>query len=147
MDVPVLGFTAAAGYRQNYADWFGIQARLGLSIGIVPYTEEQPPEDETRSEQDNSAMMELYGEFIPHFGPLGRFYFGPMVFVSRLMFTDNRLNAGESEYYLSDMTRVGGGLDMGVLVLSREQLDIKWRIKSALDMPLRLEFGAGYHFM
>lgn len=149
-DLTAVGVAAAIGYRQNYSPFFGLHARVGAGVAEVSVNTDNSSSDSTSSANtENTSMGEVYGEICPYFGPFGRFYVGPMVWYSHFGFSENTLRSEDSVYRMPDVWKGGAGVDMGLLLLSREQLDINWRLKSSLNdqMPVRLELGVGYHFL
>jgi hypothetical protein len=146
-NVTAVGAAVAVGYRQNYAEAFGLHVRLGAGIGSA-MAESKDNQGHTTS-TDDTAMTELFGELIPYFGPFRRFYFGPMLWYSHFAFDKHTLETWRETYSLADDWKAGVGVDMGLLLLSREQLDINWRVKSTANdqMPFRIEIGVGYHLM
>ena len=92
---------------------------------------------------------EAYGDLVPYF-QIGRLYYmGPILWAGRFVYDKNTLETFFRTVSLPDQWLVGGGLDMGLLLLGRGQLDVNWRVKSSFndDMPFRFECGVGYHFM
>jgi hypothetical protein len=145
-----LGVAAAVGYRQGFSSFFGLHARIGAGVAdVVVSNNNSSSSSSSSSTAQDTSMTEVFGELCPYFGPFGRFYVGPMVWYSHFGFGDNALHSDTSVYRLPDVWKGGAGVDMGLLLLSREQLDINWRIKTSLNnqLPARLEFGVGYHFM
>ena len=146
-DLTAIGAAAAIGYRQNFAAQVGVQIRFGGgAAGVSVATDGSSPKP-----TGSTSMTELYGDVAAFLGPLGRFYLGPLLWYSHFTFADHAFQpAGSpSAFVLPDAWKGGGGLDMGLLLLQREQLDVNWRIKTTFNsqMPFRLEMGIGYHFM
>jgi len=139
-----VGVAAAVGYRQNFAPQFGMHFRLGAGVAGV-FAGNETSSDITPKA---NTMTNVYGEVVPFAGPLGRFYLGPIIWASYFHFADNPYRSGYGLFALPDAIQFGGGLDMGILALKREQLDINWRLKSTFNnqMPFSFEMGVGYHF-
>ncbi len=154
-----VGATVAIGYRQNFTETFGLHVRAGLAAGGVMVNDESSSSSSSSTagstRQDDTVFGHFYGEFVPYFGPFGRFYFGPLVWYGHFGFQKNTLNSYDDydrlrkTYEISDSWKGGTGIDMGILLLGREQLDINWRLKSTLNdqIPFWFEMGVGYHFM
>lgn len=142
-----VGLTGAIGYRQNLLPQFGIHVRLGAGVAAATTSSQDSNGNVTSS--DSTTMGECYGELNPFFGPMGRFYLGPILWLSYFTFNRNTLDSNTEHIVLGNAWKGGGGIDMGILALSHEQLDINWRIKSSFNdqVPFRLEMGVGYHFM
>ena len=153
----LLGVAGTLGYRQNLAETFGIQVRGGIGVGaaIADSSSSSGSSSSTGHPDDSAAALQVFGECGPFFGPLGRFYMGPIAWVGYFSFSRNKVH-GYDAYgdvvhtaSLPDVTRYGGGLDMGILALGHEQLDINWRLKSAFskELPFIFEAGVGFHAM
>jgi hypothetical protein len=157
-DLMAIGLSAAIGYRQNFAEKFGLHLRVGAAVGSVQVPNSSSSSDTSSTNAtrgDSTTFTHVYGEFVPYFGPLGRFYLGPILWGGRYMFDTHVLR--EYDYYdntihiynVSDSWKGGTGLDMGMLLLGHEQLDINWRVKTTLtnSIPFWFEMGVGFHIM
>jgi hypothetical protein len=150
---PGVGVTAAVGVRKNVNQWFGVHLRAGVGIAYVGIRDAMVVSGAGTTikieESDSTMTKEAYGDFVPYF-QIGRsYYMGPILWVGRFAFDKNTLETFARTVSLPDRWLGGGGLDMGLLLLGRGQLDVNWRAKSSFtdQMPFRFECGVGYHFM
>jgi hypothetical protein len=92
------------------------------------------------------------GDVAALFGPFGRFYFGPLLWLqgeivpSKETVTDSY---GDT-YEVKNHIRGGFGGELGVLLGKHEHVDLNLRLKSEFDMAysnfVQAEFGVGFHF-
>lgn len=145
----LVGVSPAIGYRQNIDSLFGIDFQIGALWGSEALMSPDPSSDE-----DYVTIGEYYAEISPFISPTSGSvvgcYLGPILWGSYRTFNIHTVQTDSGKfYYLENGWRVGGGLEVGMLFLRREQLDVKLRFKfnfSGLKDVPRIETGVGYHF-
>jgi hypothetical protein len=150
------------GLRKNLTDIFGLHLQVNGVVGGLTRSYSYYGYDAYYGySHDQYYSREVFfgavdGEVIPFFGPFGRFYVGAILFAGGFWYDKDEYE-DENDYVLSSADDVlnsgfmaGAGIDMGVFLGRREQIDLNWRFKSAFfveDMPTMFEIGVTFHFM
>lgn len=139
--------------RKHYHRILGLQARASVAAAsqALHYDDEDPGISRSRL-----GVMPLYMVDVTHvFGPFLGFYLGPNVFVLHARYPDDasQITTAYGEplgVTLGNITMVGGGLDMGLLLGRRDQFHLNARVQAAPDgihLPfMRTDFGFGWIF-
>ena len=152
LDAHVLGIAAkaTAGYRKNLSPEGGLAVRVGFAGGFATPSSTDNNSSGSTSKNDTVGLIKVEGEFAAYLSP-GRFYIGPVVWGAHFGFGQGTLTdrVNGKIYHLPDAWKGGAGVDMGVLLGSREQFDLNWSLKSAFSrqLPGVFQIGAGWHFM
>lgn len=135
------------GYRVNKSPRFGMHVRGGILLGIPVF--QYRSTQGASSESDSTLMAGLMAEAIPFFGPFGRFYVGPLVWLGYLGFEKSNLKAGNGVFYVGDGPAYGIGGTGGILVGAREQIDLNLTVRIDLNpdhkLTLFVLYGIGFH--
>jgi hypothetical protein len=139
------------GGRQNYQPKLGVAYRGGLLLGMPSLDYDDSTTIPSASYSDSTFMTGFVLEAMPYFGPYGRFYVGPLVFVGAVGFVDNNLDAGPTgeRFHLAGGLMGGAGVAGGFVVGDHEQTDLNFAIRLDFNpehkMTLFLMAGVGLH--
>ena len=141
---------ALAGYRQNYAPWFGLQLRGGLLLGVATYSHSSSDNSYYGSENSGPSQTSMFGgivEAVPLFGPFGRFLVGPLLWAGYLSFADSMLYSGSESVGLRSGTTTGFGGEFGFVLGDRERTVLSFVLRaSALNtVTIFMSAGIGFH--
>ncbi|MBN2344497.1 MAG: hypothetical protein JXX29_01635 [Deltaproteobacteria bacterium] len=144
--------TPSLGFKMNFIDTVGFQIRAGGMLGLVDLGLSSTDSYGDEDTSEPIGFGGFYAEGGVFFGPFGRFYIGPIGWFSYTKPFDEYITFDGFRYGAPDEIDGplgGGGLDMGIRVGKREQIDIHWRIRSTFttSMPFALEGGVAFHFM
>jgi hypothetical protein len=148
-DVFATVFTLTSGYRQSLASWWGIAARATAQAGPA----EDPGEnsdDPFEPDEPDVRLTNLYGaslELAPYLGPFGRFYFGLVLGGSYLHLPNGTVEGRELWFERNHFFGGYAGVGAGVLLLSKEQLDINLQLVGGSAPRFAGRLGIGWHFM
>jgi hypothetical protein len=142
------GGMLALGYRQNVSAFAGAYVRLGAGMANVQADRVTDARGHEASDSSASVLYEGTAELVPYAGPLGRFYLGPILWLSYRSFAPDHFGFAGRSYVMPHGWLGGAGVDLGLLALAREQLETSLRVKTAFDgdIPLRVEIAVGWHF-
>lgn len=142
-DYSIIGGGFQFGVRKQVAGKVAFHGRASFFIGGT-----------TDYDYDLQAKNVLLpgGDVATLFGPFGRFYFGPLLWLqgeivpSKETVTDSYGDTHEVKNHI----RGGFGGELGVLLGKHEHVDLNLRLKSEFDMTysnfVQVEFGVGFHF-
>jgi len=148
-DVITPSFLALAGYRQNYASWFGLHVRAGLVLGIATFDASNSSSSSystSESQTDSTSMTGGMLEVLPFFGPFGRFYFGPIIWGGYLNFGSSELYSAPVHEMLESRAFLGLGGEMGWVLGDREQTVLSFAVREASLNSNTVFFTAGIGF-
>ena len=139
------------GRRQNFQEKLGVAYRGGLLLGMPILQSNDTTTTASGSDSDSTFMTGLILEAMPYFGPYGRFYVGPLVFVGAMAYGNNDLHAGatETRFHLANGFMGGAGVGGGFLAGDYEQTDLNVTLRLDFNpehkMTLFLMAGVGLH--
>jgi len=127
MDSQVIA--AEGGVRQQLAKSFGLSAHLGLArVNLYP------------PDGLSVTAYDTWVDAVSYFGPFGRFYVGPMLAFVLRRYSENSADGSSTTDYAE------GGGRLGVLLGSREQLDLWFQASTSFeDEPCR-QVLLGFNF-
>ena len=143
----------AFGFKMNLTDTFGVSTHVGGMFGVISVTDPTAPSSSSSdySEDLSTGFAAFSADAGVFFGPLGRFYLGPMGSINYFSPADEKIELYETGSYFVATSGwlFMGGIEMGLRFGSREQFDVNWRICSAFkdDMPFLFSIGFAYHIL
>ena len=144
-NVPVITPTVAilAGFRRNFAPRFGMILRGGVLAGKATFEESN---GNASNPTDSTSMLGVLGEVIPFWGPFGRFYVGPTIWLARLSFGKPELQSGSTFVWLRNDTTLGIGFHCGVLLGQEERTVLSFgaRVSNLNGITLLLTAAIGF---
>lgn len=149
------GIAGSLAVRHHLSDRFGLQGRLTVGHYWL-----NGSYDEGTS-NDAGGMTNVIVDFTPIFGPFGRFYVGPTVFVGGLFFNEDEVSLpngfNEINTRLNNTAVIGVGYELGFHFGEEEEISLNLRSHfggmtkppvphADFDMYVSMLLGVGYAF-
>ena len=137
-------YAASIGFRKQLVDVLGLSIDLSATYGRVAGVY-----DRTTMMNVNTGYAQGDVTVVPYLGPFGRFYVGPACALGLRHYAADRFADGSLIFPTRNRLLTQAAAKTGVLLGSREQVDLWAGFNSAfVDEALwQVEFGVNYEFM